>query len=110
MNGRNMKSLKKICLILTLLSSLSACHNVPAWQYGMFKRPAGNHSYSPVYIKGWQDGCESGAQASATYLYRLRYNFKQDWQLLNNNYYVNGWEAAYNHCRKYILQHNLSHS
>lgn len=100
---------KKITLLL-VLSLLTACHNVPVWQYSMFKRPAGNHPYAPLYIKGWQDGCESGAEASATYLYRLRYHFKQDWKLLNNAYYTNGWDAAYNHCRKYILQHNLSHS
>ncbi len=105
-----MSPLKKTFLICSILSILTACHNTPAWQYSMFKRPAGNQPYAPLYIKGWQDGCESGADASANHLYRLRYTFKQDWQLLNNAYYVNGWEAAYNHCRKYILQHNLSHS
>ncbi len=101
---------RKIVLMIALLTSVTACHNVPVWQYGMFKRPAGNQPYAPLYITGWQDGCESGAQASSTYLYRMRYSFKQDWQLLNNAYYVNGWDAAYNQCRKYILQHNLSHS
>ena len=102
--------MSKKLFLLIVVSLLCSCHNAPAWQYSMFKRPSGNQPYTPLYIKGWQDGCESGAQASATYLYRLRYSFKQDWQLLNNAYYTNGWEAAYNHCRKYILQHNLSHS
>jgi hypothetical protein len=102
--------LKRTILILSVLASLTACHNAPVWQYSMFKHPAGNKVYAPLYIKGWQDGCESGAEASANHLYRLRYSFKQDWQLLSNAYYVNGWEAAYNQCRKYILQHNLSHS
>lgn len=102
--------LRKTLLLLSLLIPLAACHNVPVWKYSMFKGPQGNQAYAPLYIKGWQDGCESGAEASSSYLYRLRYSFKQDWQLLNDPYYVNGWEAAYNQCRKYILQHNLSHS
>jgi hypothetical protein len=63
-----------------------------------------------MYIKGWQDGCESGAQASANHLYRLKYKFRQDWTLLGDPEYVNGWDNAYDHCRKYVLQHNLQYN
>ncbi len=91
-----------------LLSFLCACHNVPVWKYSMFEKPYGNGQYDPLYTKGWQDGCESGAQASSNHLYRIRYKFKQDWQLITNTIYRNGWDNAYNQCRKYILQQNLN--
>lgn len=90
-----------------MLSGITACHNVPVWKYSMFKRPEGNRPYPAVYVKGWQDGCESGAEASSNYFYRMRYSFRQDWRLMKNGHYVKGWEDAYNHCRKYVLQHNL---
>ncbi|MDB2415521.1 hypothetical protein N9W34_07090 [Rickettsiales bacterium] len=98
--------MKKIVLA-TILTTLTACHNVPAWKYSMFERPLDNRQYPELYVKGWQDGCESGAEASANHLYRFRYKFRQDWRMLNNTLYVNGWENAYTHCRKYVLQHNL---
>jgi hypothetical protein len=99
--------MKKIILITACVLSLTACQNVPAWKYGMFERPEGNKNYPPVYISGWKDGCESGAEASANHLYRFKYKFRQDWKMLNDQIYVSGWENAYNHCRKYVLQHNL---
>ncbi len=98
--------MQRVIILLSLLF-LSACHNVPAWKYSMFDGPESNKNYPPLYISGWQDGCESGAQASANHLYRLRYKFKQDWRLLENKTYISGWENAYSHCRKYVLQHNL---
>jgi len=98
--------MKKLILI-TLLLTITACENVPAWKYSMFERPQGNKIYPKEYLKGWKDGCESGAEASANNLYRFKYQFRQDWKMLNNKIYVNGWENAYNHCRKYVLQHNL---
>lgn len=103
------KYMKKALILLALATSLMACQNVPVWQYGMFERPAGNKNYPPLYIQGWQDGCESGAEASANHFYRIKYKFRQDWQLLSEPLYVNGWNNAYNHCRKYVLQHNLRH-
>lgn len=96
-------------LLALLLIFLTSCQNAPVWQYGMFKRPPGNNTYSDTYIKGWQDGCESGAQASANYLYRWKYKYKQDWQMLTNREYMSGWDAAYSHCRKYIHQHNMQY-
>ena len=103
----NFHLLRSISILVLLSSILGACHNVPMWKYSMFERPEGNYPYPPMYIKGWKDGCESGAEASANHIYRIRYKFRQDWQLLNNREYIAGWETAYNHCRKYVLQHNL---
>jgi hypothetical protein len=105
--------MKLLYLILPLIIALSGCssiipgHNVPIWKYKLFKRPPDNQDYPPLYITGWQHGCESGAEASANYLYRLKYKFKQDWSLLGNTYYVRGWEDSYNYCRKYVLRQNL---
>lgn len=99
--------MKKIILYVILSLGLSACQNVPVWKYSMFERPEGGGNYPPLYLEGWQDGCESGADASANHLYKFKYSFRQKWQLLNNAAYVNGWENAYSHCRKYVLQHNL---
>ena len=78
-----MKKIKKIILITSCFLSLTACQNVPVWKYSMFERPEGNRNYPPVYISGWQDGCESGAEASANHLYRFKYKFRQDWKMLN---------------------------
>lgn len=97
--------MKKYLTILILLM-ITACQNVPLWKYSMFERPAGNRPYPPLYLQGWRDGCESGANASSNYFYKFKYKFKQDWQLLDDRTYMSGWEAAYEQCRKYILQHN----
>jgi hypothetical protein len=92
---------------LVLVLTLTACQNVPYWQREMFDHPPGNRQYHPNYIKGWQDGCESGAQASANHMYRFIYKYRQDWRLLNDAQYVKGWDDAYNQCQKYLYQHNL---
>ena len=96
-----------VCGVVISILLLSSCHNVPVWKTDIFERPPGTKEYPPLYIKGWQDGCESGADASANHLFKWKYKFKQDWKLLDNQYYVNGWEDAYQHCRLYVLQHNL---
>jgi hypothetical protein len=98
----------KIIGILILALSTSACQNVPVWKYSMFEKPAGNYNYPPLYIQGWKDGCESGAQASSNSFYRAQYKFKQNWELITDPVYKNGWDSAYNQCRKYILQHNMN--
>ena len=97
----------KIITISICFFGLAACQNVPVWKYSMFEKPFGDRNYPPLYVSGWQDGCESGALASANHFYRLKYKFRQDWQLLDNRTYISGWENAYDHCRKYVLQHNL---
>ncbi len=93
---------------LLILIAITGCQNIPAWKYSMFDRPAGNYNYPPLYLSGWRDGCESGAQASANHFYRMKYKFKQDWQLISDQVYRTGWDNAYNQCRKYILQHNMN--
>lgn len=103
-----MNKILKIIAILFLTLGVSACQNVPVWKYSMFERPAGNGNYPPLYIEGWKDGCESGAQASANSFYRIQYKFKQNWQLITDPVYKNGWDNAYNQCRKYILQQNMN--
>ncbi len=101
---------QKFLILILLLISLTGCENVPIWKYSMFERPQGNGQYHPLYIKGWKDGCQSGAQSASNYFYRAHYQFTQDWQLLDNKFYVNGWEDSYNNCRKYIVAHNLANS
>ncbi len=98
---------KNIAMVV-VLAGLTACHNVPVWQQGMFDGPIDGQEHPPLYVTGWKDGCETGAASSATYLYRMRYNFRQDWKLAQNDIYHKGWKDAYDYCRKYILQHNLS--
>lgn len=103
-----MSKTRKIIVSMLVLVSVSACQNVPMWKYSMFDRPAGNYNYPPLYIDGWRDGCESGAQASSNTFYRTQYQFKQNWQLITDTTYRNGWESAYNQCRKFVLQHNMN--
>lgn len=100
--------MKNIFLAIIVLVTVTSCQNVPVWKYSMFDRPAGNYNYPPLYLSGWRDGCESGAQASANHFYRMKYQFKQDWQLISNQVYRTGWDNAYNQCRKYVLQHNMN--
>jgi len=95
---------------LSILILCTACHNIPLWKYDIFERPEGNGVYPEMYLTGWKDGCESGANASSNRLYRMRYKFKQDWELMSEGEYVKGWEDSYNFCRKYILQYNTRSS
>jgi hypothetical protein len=99
-------------LLTAFILSLAGCsyiplNNMPVWKYDIFERPPDNKEYPDAYITGWQHGCESGAQASSNHMYRLKYQFKQDWKMLNTPDYTKGWEDAYNLCRKYVLQQNL---
>ncbi|MEM7617657.1 MAG: hypothetical protein AAF195_04680, partial [Pseudomonadota bacterium] len=101
------KIIVKISLLVAMAFSLVACHNVPIWNQDMFAKPPGNKQYPNKYVTGWQHGCVSGAEASANHFYRWKYKFTQDWRLLNNNYYVKGWEDSYDYCRQFVAQHNI---
>lgn len=89
------------CETLTPLS-----HNVPIWRSWMFEGPPPGRDYPPLYSKGWIDGCESGAASSATHLYKFRYKFRQNWQLVSDTTYRRGWDDAWKYCTTYILKHN----
>ncbi len=81
-------------------------HNIPVWRAWMFKSPPPGREYPELYKLGWVDGCESGAASSANHFYKMRYSFKQDWQLNSNNVYRKGWDDAWNYCTTTILKHN----
>ena len=75
-------------------SLFSGCHNVPVFNSWMFDHPPPGKEYPPIYVTGWQDGCETGAAVGANALYRFRYEFRQDWQLVTDRVYYAGWKDA----------------
>ncbi len=84
---------------------LSACASKPG--YTMYDGPPSRGNYSPLYIQGWQHGCQTGAASSANNVFQYRRLFEQDWRLAQNDEYHRGWKDAFTYCRKQVLQESL---
>jgi hypothetical protein len=102
----------KYFILLFLL--FAACDkNVPIWKRWMFDhppaKPNGEMDYSPEYIKGWQDGCETAGGATANHLYKNFFEFTKDEELtISSAEYSLAWNDAYRYCTSYLLQHNFN--
>ena len=104
-----MKGFIRTFIFTFILSiSLSGCefHNVAPWQTWMFDGPPAGRKYTPLYVKGWKDGCWTGAHATANLWYKFKYSFKQDWRLAQNRVYYKGWKDAFQYCQLYVYQYN----
>lgn len=54
---------------------------------------------SPMFQKGWKDGCENGLYSRANALYRTKYNdFNYDPSSIDNPEYRFGYGKAYGYC------------
>lgn len=73
----------------------------------MVKGPKPNKDGTPhdsMYVKGWQDGCHTGISAVSNAWYKFYYQFRQDWELAQNQVYYKGWKDSFNYCQRYLYQ------
>lgn len=107
-----LEEFKVIFTIITLMFLLSGCltkmldefsNTTLAGQltkprpWGLGTTPEG----SPLYQKGWNEGCDSGMGSYGNARYRLAYPFTQDWRLVDDREYYSGWRQGYSYCRWY---------
>lgn len=101
----------KHVLLLLIIAFLSGCigKNVPTWREWMFDHPPGGaEKYPPLYVKGWQDGCETAGASTANHMYKFKFTYRQDEELTHTSKpYAKGWDDAYLYCTSYLLQHNF---
>lgn len=95
----------RIFFTIAILVSLSACSGAP-WMQAMMEgppQPEGlpKQELPPLYIKGWQEGCESGVSANTNSMAKFRYKFQQDASLVLNDVYYRGWKDAFDYCQRY---------
>ena len=76
------------------------------WIYDHPPKSENGKSPDPLYVEGWQDGCETGASANSNSFYRYMNDFKQDSVKAQNELYYKGWKDAFNYCGRYIYQYN----
>jgi len=108
----------KIYIIISGLMLLPACEQWkggvaarpgPPWQAWMFDGPPPGREYTPLYVQGWKDGCESGTSASSNQWYKMFYKFKQGAILAQNRVYYKGWKDSFDYCQRYIYQYTRRH-
>ena len=61
----------------------------------------------PLFLKGWQDGCDTGLASHGSSSYRMYYSFTQDPDLILNPVYYKAWKDSENYCRTFIFQYSL---
>jgi hypothetical protein len=98
------KYITKLSMICVILVTISACTAVPTWRQWMLEGPPPGQEYPPLYIEGWQDGCESGISASSNQWYKLHYSFQQDPYKAQDRVYYKGWKDAFDYCQRYMYQ------
>jgi len=96
----------KLILIIIMVASLASCRAGPPWMKWRFDGPPPGKEYTPLYVEGWKDGCETGTAVSATSFYKFFHNFKQDAIKAQNRVYYKGWKDAYDFCQRYLYQYN----
>ncbi len=99
-----------------LLLSVSSCSYLDPtragspfkqWMYeGPNENTDKNKDVDPLYLKGWQQGCQTGVSANTNAWYMQFYHFEQDSTLAFNPTYYKGWKDAFNYCGRYIYQYN----
>lgn len=88
-----------VVLVATLfLSACSVAERITNPRpYGLAETPKG----SPMFQKGWDEGCESGLTVYGNDVYKAAYGWKQDPELVLNDEYYRSWKEAYTYCRWY---------
>ncbi len=98
------KTLYILVIVILLPASLSGCGKVferiftKPRPMNLGETPPG----SPIFQKGWDDGCESGLSAYGGSRYKTAYGFQQDLSLVDNPEYYRAWKDAYTYCRWYV--------
>lgn len=58
---------------------------------------------SPLFQKGWEEGCNSGmGMAGGRHYRKPAYKYQQDLSLINNEEYYRAWRDAFTYCRWYV--------
>jgi hypothetical protein len=83
-------SVKKLAAITLLLLS-AACKPIPFY----WTVPDG----PPEYVRGYNDGCDSGIGAAGGIWYKYWYGFRRDPVMLDNPLYKQGWNEGFSYCR-----------
>lgn len=95
--------MKNLLTIILLCYMVSGCGLVAERIFGkprpfnMGATPPG----TPIFQKGWEDGCSGGLKGYGDDYYKMRYEFKQDISLLDNPEYYKAWKDGYLYCRWY---------
>jgi len=61
---------------------------------------------SPEYVKGWDDGCETGLSTMVTDYYKSFYTYKMDPYMIDNATYFKAWNDSYTYCRQYSFRYS----
>lgn len=89
-----MRNLRHTLILAFALLGTAACKPLPLY----FEGP----KFGPEeYIKGWDDGCDSGVAAQGSLWQKVFYNFTKDQNMLDNGYYKQGWNEGFSYCRFY---------
>ncbi|MCB2081339.1 MAG: hypothetical protein H6908_02835 [Hyphomicrobiales bacterium] len=104
-----MRMFRPCLLLLALVIALSGCRAGPPWAQWMFKGPPPGREYTPLYVEGWQHGCETGASSTVNMWYMFFYGFKQDWSKAQDPVYHKGWRDAFKYCQRYFYQYYRRH-
>lgn len=102
--------MKRIIFILLVCAMLSGCGDwfdraseLSLWEQIKRPRPwplANTPEGTPMFQKGWNDGCDTGLQVYGNNMYNAAYEgFKQDPNLVDNPEYYRAWKDAYTYCR-----------
>ncbi len=91
-------------LCLLLIIALSGCAGGVV-EPGRFAKRQIPKDAPPEYVKGWEDGCETGlaSQYSNTW-YKTFHKYKKDMRLITDQRYNSGWNDAFNYCRHWSGQ------
>ena len=49
------------------------------------RQGVGKEEFPPLYVKGWQDGCETGISSNTNSINKFFYAYKQDANLVLNH-------------------------
>ncbi|MFT6331880.1 MAG: hypothetical protein ACJAW3_000200 [Lentimonas sp.] len=91
--------IKKLILILILLS-FSNCKAVTgARRYFYLGTQYSVPDGTPIFQKGYRDGCENGIYSRGNAFYRTKYNgYNYDYSLIENPEYKFGYGKGYGYC------------
>lgn len=93
-------------LVLILICTVSGCTKGNPFKPVPFgvQMQHKHANASPLYRKGWDDGCNTGMGTMTYSYYKSFYKFKQDVNLVDNPEYYKAWKDAYTYCRHYAFK------
>jgi hypothetical protein len=94
-----MDMIKKIFLLIILISLGNCKFFTGARSYFYLGTKYAIPDGTPIFQKGYRNGCENGIYSRGNVLYRSKYhNFNYDYSLINNPEYKFGYAKGYGYC------------